>query len=87
MADFQQAVDSGQTSELRLIAMRLDTIASDVTELKIDIRQQLTDHEQRLRALESRTERLDARVNTFGMLQAAYATVVSVIAGFVGAQR
>lgn len=87
MPDFQQAVDSSQSSEMRLIAARLDTIGRDVSELKADIKAQLADHESRLRALESKTERIDSRVNMYSMLQAAYATVIAGIAGFIGAQK
>lgn len=87
MADFQQAVDANQSSEMRMIAARLDTIQRDLTELKTDMRAQMADHEQRIRVLERGYERLDSRVNTFGMLQAAYATVAATIASVIGATR
>lgn len=87
MPDFQQAVDSNQTAEMRLIMARLDTISRDLGDLKTDLKAQLADHEERLRVLERNGERLDARVNTFSMLQAGYATVIATIAGIIGAQR
>ena len=84
---YQQAVDSSQTSEMRLVVARLDVIARDVGELKSDIKAQMADHESRLRLLETKVERIDSRVNMFSMLQAAYATIIAGIAGFIGAQR
>lgn len=74
---FQQAVDSAQQSEMRLILQRLEQI-----ERKLD--QQLTDHESRLREVEQLVIRLDARVNAFGLIQTAYATIVSVVAAWLG---
>lgn len=87
MPDYQQAVDSNQTAEMKLIIARLDVISRDVADLKTDLKAQLADHEERLRVLERNGERLDARVNTFSMLQAAYATAIATIAGIIGAQR
>jgi uncharacterized protein involved in exopolysaccharide biosynthesis len=77
MPDFQQAVDSQQNSDLRLIIHRLDQIDQKLNK-------QLDDHEIRLRSLEREVAEITARVTLLGILESTFTVVASGIAAIVG---
>lgn len=75
MPSFQQAVDSAQTSDTRLILQRLDQMERRMTET-------LSDHESRIRVLETKQTELGARMTNFQIIQGLYATAAGVVAAF-----
>ncbi len=77
---FQQATDTNQFSDVRLILQRLDQI-----EHKLD--EQLKDHENRLRALERQQAELEAKFTGWQALQATFTAVAASIAGLFGRQQ
>lgn len=82
---FQQAVDAAQSSDMRVILQRLDTIEKKLDKIG-------DDHEVRLRKLEteaipqlrSAVVDLTARMSFLQIAQAGWSAVLAAIAAYVG---